>query len=249
MKRLISCIALAVLLAPAPAAAQAEAGSQVYAAYYKIGYADMAEWIAGHFEHEVPVLEQLQDEGIIQNWAIWQHMTGGQYNWRFAAITDDWSKFATFWEEYLGRWEASAKEHFDRALRMIQAHYDEVFDLTEVHFPEDAAPQYMFDSSYQINFADMEEWNANWATVVDPVLTKAMEDGLLAGWAIEGHNTGGRHNWKVLYFFDEWDQMDDLFARLEAAWGAEAALFERSAGMVDSHDDIIWTAVADPTGN
>jgi hypothetical protein len=248
MKRLISCIALAVLLAPAQAAAQAEAGSQVYAAYYKIGYADMAEWIAGHFEYEVPVLEQLRDEGIIQTWAIWQHMTGGEYNWRFAVITDEWSKFDTFWEEYLGRWEESAKEHFDWAGEIIQAHYDEVWDLTEVHFPEDASPQYMYDSSYQISFSDMEEWNANWAALVAPVLNQAMEDGALAGWAIEGHNTGGRHNWKVLYFFDEWDQIDDLFALLEATWGAEPALFEQAAGMVDSHDDVIWQAVPVPGG-
>ncbi len=107
----------------------------------------------------------------------------------------------------------------------------------------------MYDSSYQISFADMEEWNANWGQLVAPVLNQAMENGLLAGWATEGHNTGGRHNWKVLYFFDEWDHMDDLFGRLESAWMAEAALFERSAGMVDSHDDIIWTAVPVPTGN
>jgi len=43
MKRLVSCIVLAILLAPAQLAAQAEAGSKIYAAYYKINYADMAE--------------------------------------------------------------------------------------------------------------------------------------------------------------------------------------------------------------
>jgi len=249
MSRIISCIALAMLLAPTQLAAQAEAGSKVYAAYYKISYADMAEWIAGHFEHEVPILEELQGEGVIQTWAIWQHMTAGEYNWRFAAIADDWAKFDTFWSEFLGRWEERAEEHFDRSGEIIQAHYDEIWDLTEVHFPEDAAPQYMYDSSYQISFSDMEEWNANWSELVTPVLNQGMEDGLLAGWALEGHNTGGRHNWKVLYFFDEWDHIDDLFERLESAWVANPALFERSAAMVDGHDDVIWSAVAVPDSN
>jgi len=249
MTRLISCGLLALLLVPTQLSAQAEAGSHVYAAYYKINYADMAEWVAGHFEHEVPILEQLRDEGIIQNWAIWQHHTGGEYNWRFAAIADEWSKLDTFWEQYLGRMQENASEHFDRAMSLVEAHYDEIWDLSEVNFPDGAAPQYVFDSSYQIRFSNMEEWNAVWSQLVTPVLNQAMEEGLLAGWAIEGHNTGLRHNWKVLYFFDEWDQIDDLFSRLEAAWMAEPALFENAARMVEGHDDVIWSAVAEPAGN
>ena len=119
---------------PSLAAQQAEeqTPTQVYVAYYKISYADLEDWIAVYHEHAVPILQELQDEGVIQGWGVWQHSTGGEYNWRFAVRASDWSQFGQFWEEYLGRlWNQTPDSR-----TMIQAHDDEILDITEVNVPD-----------------------------------------------------------------------------------------------------------------
>ncbi len=103
MHRTFVTTGLALLLAtPSLAAQQAEeqTPTQVYVAYYKVSYADLEDWIAVYHEHAVPILQELQDEGVIQGWGVWQHSTGGEYNWRFAVRASDWSQFGQFWEPF-----------------------------------------------------------------------------------------------------------------------------------------------------
>lgn len=252
MRRTVFAVLALAVLAPFAAAAQEaedQAPVQVYVAYYKIGYADLEEWTSSYFEHSVPILQELQEEGVIQGWNVWQHQTGGEYNWRFAVRTAEWAQLGQFWQEYLGRLMDRAPETFERNTRMIRAHYDEIWNLTAVHIP-DPPPntQYVYDSRYQLSFADMDEWNGTWDEVLAPVLNQAMADGILAGWVLEGHNTGPRYNWKVLYFFEEWDDMDDLFSRLTAAITADPAVWQRVGGMIAAHDDVIWSMVPEPEG-
>lgn len=251
MQRTFMTTGLALLLAtPSLAAQQAEeqTATQVYVANYKLSYADLEDWIAVYHEHTVPILQELQDEGVIQGWGVWQHSTGGEYNWRFAVRASDWSQFGQFWEEYLGRLQNRAPEAFGRTRAMIQAHYDEIWDLTEVNVPDGLNAQYLYDSRFQISFAEMDQWNRIWTEVVSPILNQAMEDGILGGWIFEGHNTGGRYNWKVLYFFEEWDDMDDLFERVFSQLTADSELWQRIGNMMAAHDDVIWESVPNPSG-
>ncbi len=252
MRRTVLAVLTLAVLAPFAAAAQEaeeQETLQVYVAYYKIGYADMEEWIRLYHEVSVPILQELQDEGTIQGWNVWQHQTGGEYNWRFAVRAPQWAQLGQFWEQYLARLAERAPEDFDRSAGMIRAHYDEIWDITAVHIPDpEPATQYVYDARYQLAFTDMDEWNGTWDEVLAPVLDQAMADGVLGGWVLEGHNTGGRYNWKVLYFFEEWDDMDDLFARLTAAITADPAVWQRVAGMIDAHDDVIWSMVPEPEG-
>jgi hypothetical protein len=78
------------------------------------------------------------------------------------------------------------------------------------------------------------------------MLDAAIQDGTLGGWVIESHNTGGRYNWKVLYFFEEWDTIDDFFESVLPRIMGDAALWSRMGGMIQAHDDIIWTSVPNP---
>ncbi len=248
MRRIISSAMAALLLVgPQLAAQQDEEPGQVYVAYHKVSFADMQEWIGIYYEHTVPVLEALQEEGVIQGWNVWQHSTGGEYNWRFGIRATDWSQYSRFWSEFLSRLQEGSPEAFSRSLAMIQAHHDEIWDIDEVHVPDPApAFQYIYDSQFQISFADIEEWNRAWNETAAPILNGAMEDGILGGWVREGHNTGGRYNWKVLYLFEEWDHIDDLFERLVSQLMADAELWQKLGRMVAAHDDIIWTSVPEP---
>jgi hypothetical protein len=252
MRRTVLAVLALAVLAPFIAAAQ-EAEEQepllVYVAYYKIGYADMQEWIGQYHEISVPILQELQDEGNIQGWNVWQHQTGGEYNWRFAVRAPQWAQLGQFWEQYLGRLAERFPEVLDRGGVMVRAHYDEIWDITHVSMTDPApATKYVYDSRYQLSFSDMDEWNGTWDELLAPVLDQAMADGILGGWVLEGHNTGGRHNWKVLYFFEEWDNMDDVFGRLTTAITADPEVWQRFGGLIASHDDVIWSMVPEPEG-
>jgi len=212
-------------------------------ASFKIAYSDVEEWIGIYHEHAVPTLQQLQEEGVITGWAVWQHSTGGEYNWSFAILAEQWDKYDQFWREYLGRLEERSADASARWNAMIQAHEDEIWNITSQHFsdpaPEDA---YLYEALFQVGYDDLDEWNRYWSESVTPILDQAMEDGLLGAWVILGHNTGGRYNWRILYFFEEWDDMDDLFELVLGQIPSDAAIWQQ----IQAHDDVIWAAVPDP---
>ena len=252
MKRILLLgVGLALLLAPQQLAAQEaeEPSSQVYLAFYKVSFADLEEWINGHHTYTVPIMEELRDEGVIQNWGVFQHHTGSEYNWRMAIMVSEWSKFDTFWGEYIERWMERAGEDADRYMAMIQAHYDEIWDINETHVSGGPPAQYMYESFFQVSFSDMEEWNRIWSETAAPALDQAMEDGILSAWSVLGHNTGGRHNVKLVYFHDEWDEMDEFFEHYLGSMAADPEVWQSIGRMIDAHDDVIWAAVPPPTGN
>jgi hypothetical protein len=87
--------------------------------------------------------------------------------------------------------------------------------------PEGLDIAYMYASTFRVSFADMGEWNRLWSEVVAPILEQAMNEGLLGGWVRLEHNTGGPHNSKVLYMFDSWDDIDDLFGATRCRGGKD----------------------------
>jgi len=243
---LVCCALLATSLVVAPSDAVAQDTDDeglVYVAYFKVSYADLEEWIDIYHEHTLPILQQLQEEGVITNWGLQQHSTGGEYNLRFAILAEEWDKYDQFWGEYLGGLEERSEEASARWSAMIQDHNDEIWNITSQHFP-DPAPEiaYLYDSLFQIGYDELDEWNRFWKETVGPILDQAMEDGILGGWVVEGHNTGGRYNWKVLYFFEEWDDMDDMFGLVLGQIPSDAALWKQ----IQAHDDVIWAVVSDP---
>ena len=219
------------------AAQDATDPTHVYEAYYRVSRADLDEWNRLYQEESVPVLTDLQNEGIIQGWDQWQHSTGGEYNIRLSIRTYDWASFERFWDEFLSRRSESAT----RRGRMILAHRDEIWNVNAVNAPADTEIGYLYASTYQVNFPDLEEWNRLWTDVAIPILDEAMDDGLLGGWVLLGHNTGGPHNSKMMYLFENWDGIDDVFESLQETLAEEHAEdWETMNRLRGPHDDIIW---------
>lgn len=231
-------------------AQEAQPPAHAYEAYYKISYGDLEEWNRLFNRYAVPVLTALQNEGVLEGWAHWQHHTGGDYNVRMTVRTFDWTAMDTFWDEYFSRLNESVPAaDFDAWLRMTRAHRDEIWDVASVTVPDGLEAGYMYAAKYQINFADVTEWNGLWRDVAAPALAKLMEEGILGGWVQLTHNTGGSRNSKILYLFEEWDHMDDFFARFQQTVAAEhPAEFQRWGELILAHDDIIWVPAPQPGG-
>lgn len=237
---------LAVLILAAGFEVQAQANSDpvfIYEAYYQVSPADMEAWNDQYFQYAVPLLTQLREEGKIQGWSHWQHQTGGsEYNVRFTVRTHDWPALGSFWSEYLERLQAATPaDEWDASSRMIQAHSDEIWEVVEVNTRPGAEWAYMYAATYRYNFADMGEWNRTWNELAAPVIDQAMEEGLLGGWARLNHHTGGSHNYKVLYLFEDWDHIDDFFQRIMGRMAREHPEAAKAMGkMTMGHNDVIW---------
>lgn len=243
MRRFTLGFALLGLLVPGlllPAALQGQEDPEfVYLAFYRISYGDLDEWNRQYWEYSVPILEDLQEEGVIEGFNQWQHDVGSEYNIRFAVRSYDWASLDTFWSEYLSRLQESNPE--SEGGRMIKAHRDEIWDIGEVHMPEGGVnASHIYSSTFRFNFGDSEEWHRLWSETAAPILAEAMEEGLLGGWVKLNHNTGGPHNSKILYFFEEWDDIDDLFDTFLSDMAQDQDQFQRTMELFQAHDDVIW---------
>ena len=106
---------LAVTATTTPVAAQDDPGAHVYLAYFKVNFDDLEEYLALFQENDVPLLNELVEEGVLTGFGIQQHNTGGEYNIRFAARSNDWNSLGDFWAKYLERYEQRHPADFARA--------------------------------------------------------------------------------------------------------------------------------------
>jgi len=132
---------------------------------------------------------------------------------------------------------------------MIQAHHDEIWDIGFVQFGDNVGPNnHLYAATFNVSFADDQEWQRIWRETVSPIADHAIEEGILNGIVLLTHNTGGAHNSKVLYLFEEWDDIDNwwemFFGMMEEHHPEE---FEATMAMIQEHDDIIWSLP--PSGN
>ncbi len=110
-----------------------------------------------------------------------------------------------------------------------------------MNVPEGLETAYMYAATYHYNFADEAEWYRVWDDAAAPLLDRAMEDGILGGWVTLGHNTGGRHNFKVLFLFEDWDHIDDITEQVLGTMAKESpADYEKSMSTIQGHDDAIY---------
>jgi hypothetical protein len=216
----------------------------VYEAYYRVDFSDLEEWNRLYWTYSVPVLEALRDEGVIEGWSQGQHQTGGDgYNIRFTARTYDWAAIDTFWSEYFSRLqEVTPEAEWAEGGRLIAEHRDAIWDVERQAFVDDPEVTHLYVSTFRVNFSDMSEWDDLWTDVVAPILGEAMSEGILTGWVKLGHNTGGPHNSKVLYLFNGWDNIDDVFGKVLGTLAEEHPdQFARINEIIEAHDDAIWT--------
>ena len=219
---------------------QEQANTRIYVALYNIKYSDIPQWVASYNAVDVPILDALVADGTINAYNMLMHHTGGEYTIRQGLIGDDDTNFDAAWEDYLSRVTAASPAANEQRGRMILAHADEIWDLNVTNLPpEGATTQYAYEIFFQVSFADMERWNGLWADDLLPVLDQSMRDGLLQGYVVQGHNTGGPFNWKVLLLYDEWDDFDEL----EAGFFGAAPLDHPLWTIPMAHRDELWQAL------
>ena len=230
--------ALVAFIVPRAVAQDAPTADRIYTGLYKINYGDMPQFLEDHVNVSVPILDEMVTEGLLVAHNFRTHHTGGEYNIRLGLVVEEGVNFEDVWAAFLGRASERDPEAFARTNRMIQAHMDEIWDIQASNWPSGEETRYVYDAQFQVNFADLAEWNRHWADDVFPHLDRAVDDGMLQGYVVEGHNTGGRFNWKILYLYDEWDVLDELEAMIFAAVPLDHPMWS----MFSAHRDEIWQA-------
>lgn len=219
--------------------------NRVYVAYHQISFGDLQEWIGLYYEHSVPVLDALVEEGVITGYGAHMHSTGGEYNIRqsFRGTSD--TDYQDFWAKYISRLATRDAAASERGNRMITAHRDEIWNIDEANVPDGANAKYLYDAQFQVSFADLEAWSRMWNETFGPALRQAVTDGLLLGWVEESHNTGGRFTWKFISMVEDWDTIDELTAAVFEA----APLDHPIWSMFSAHMDEVWETLPPPAAN
>jgi hypothetical protein len=84
---------------------------------------------------------------------------------------------------------------------------------------------------------------------LSPMVAEEMQEGLVGGWVRLTHHTGGDRNFKVLYMFEDWDDIDDFFRMIQGRMAEEhPAAAQRLSEMMTGHDDGIWVSGAQTGG-
>jgi hypothetical protein len=228
---------VAMLSAPRLAVAQTDS-PRVYIAYFKVDFTDLPAWIENYQEVETPILDGMVEEGILNGFGLTVHDTGGEYNLRMVLLTPDWGSIQDFWTAYYARMPEDA---LGRGESMIRQHTDEIWVMTESNEVEGAGPSTLvYESAWHIAFDQLEEWNANFDRYSRPALQRAMDEGLISGWAKLDHDTGGPWNVKLIYWPTDWDDIDELIAMLVA--GGEQMDPEAMRSAL-GHEDHVWRMV------
>jgi hypothetical protein len=241
IRRLSTLLALCSILS-SPVLGQ-EAPNRIYTALYNIRYSDIPQWTEDYHEHSVPVLEAMVSEGVLNNFNVRMHHTGGEYTIRQGFIAGPDTNYETVWSTYLSRLAEADPVAFERSNRMILAHADEIWNLDVLNIPDGADTRYMYSAMFRVNFADLQAWNQAWADDVFPGLDQAMTDGLLQGYVVQGHNTGGQYNWKIVYLYDDWDSLDDIEARIFSSVPLDRPIWS----MFTAHRDEVWQTLPPPS--
>ncbi|MFN1834953.1 hypothetical protein AB2B38_006805 [Balneola sp. MJW-20] len=241
LKQVLSALVVLLILFGSTGYAQDQSVTEyAYVADFKINYGDMMDWMESHYEYTVPVLNSLQEDGIITGWSVWQHNTGSDYNWRMVFNTSGWANINNFWNTYFERMPAEAMES---SMGMIEAHRDNIYVSAAYQYAEDANIKYAYESQFHINFSDLEAWNEVWAEKMKPVIEGQMSSGNSAGYYIGDHSTGNKYNRIQVYFFEDWDHIDDFNAALMGSMLSDPEEWKTTGSLVQSHDDIIWELV------
>lgn len=239
---------LTLLLAfstPGVAAQDAETPTRVYVSYFQVGYGDLLEWLDLYQEHWAPLLDEAVEEGAIMGHGAQTHNTGGIYNFRLSMRGNQDTNFDRANEAILGRWMERHPESFTRALEMMRSHEDDIWNIDQMSITEGADWQFMYDNLVQLPYSEWLGYTQVWNDAMGELLEEARADGVLAGYVIESHNTGGApFNWKILFLFPDWNSIHELQARMLGAVPMDHPMWANWL----SHKDELWERLP-PAGN
>ena len=235
-KPILLSLVLLLFGAPGITAQQAEPATRVYASYYQVGWGDLAEWLEIYQSDWVPLLQDAVDRGNLTGFGAQIHNTGGIYNFRLSMRGTQDTNFDRVNEAVLGTWMTDNPGSFNRALSFIEGHEDEIWNIDVMETDGAGEWQYMYDNMAEIPYEDWMGFTDVFNEAAGPVLAQAREDGIVSGWVIETHNTGGRFNWKVIILFPEWNDIHELQTRLLTAVPLTHPMWDYWKG----HKDELW---------
>lgn len=245
MKKVAWMPLLVLLAAALPSSAQ-QTPTRVYTSYYEASWGDMLEWMDLYQEHWQPRLQAAVDAGMISGFGAATHNTGGNYNFRLVMQGNQDTNFDRAGEEILFGWMEEDPESFNRMLDLMKGHADEIWNLDAVNLSPNAGGwRFMYENLAEIAYADFFTYPGIFQDAVGPMMDQAMEDGVLAGWIMQSHNTGaGPYNWKVMFLFEEWGDIEEFQARFLTAVPMDHPVWDYFL----SHRDELWEAMP-PSGN
>lgn len=235
-RTMVSTALLAGLAAAGLAAQDGPAPTRLYVALFDVPYPEIGAWVAAHEEYAAPILTELVEEGMIVGFGIRIHNTGGEYSVREVYAGNADTNYHEFWGTYLSRFGERHPDVLARTMGMIRQHDDEIWILEEVQAPNGVGSRYAYEAKFQIDFSDLEAWGEIWRNELFPVADRLIEEGLVRGYVVNGHDTGGPYNWQFVWLFDDWDSMDDAAAAFFEAAPFDHPLWE----MVRAHRDELW---------
>lgn len=227
------------LVASLPIAAQSDQ-PHVYEMYFEIDFPDLPAWIEFYQTHEVPVLERLVEEGVLNDFGVWTHEAGGEYNLRYNIVAPNWAALGDFQDAYFSRMDP---ETLAGALSMVREHTDEIWSIGASNFPEGwEEARLTYEAAYGIGFAGIEQWNTQFQEYARPALERAIDEGMIEAWVSLNHSTGGDYTSKFIYWIEDWDQTDDALAFL-AQTRQELGAEMEGGRVIHRHSDNIWRPV------
>ena len=223
-----------------PAAAQERELQFVRESLFKLSLGDIPAFDAFVNEHVAPILAEMQEAGRIQGYASNTHHTGGEYNYRTTIRFYDWASIDLVVGDLVQGLEASAGSDLNRLQALILSHSDDIWRVDEQNFAEDQGPtNYLYDAVFSVKGNDMPRFLELFESSWRPGLQAGIDAGLLNGYVRMSHAHGGPGNVKLLYFYSDWDSMDDAF-NLIFSTGGERLM--EAVGMVYSHHDNLWVS-------
>lgn len=234
-----------ILLLPLGTSAQDDASTAyVYASYWycKLGPQYDAR-IDEVQETDAEVLKTIQEKGLIQNWGIYKHQTGGR--WRrlqfhiAPTMQGLWDAQEAMGPEYRSRGPAP----YDRA-ELCYAHEDYVWTrVTGSPLDGDGGGEasVAFSTYYVCDPAEEQRADAIVSADFASIMNGLVESGKLVNWAWLEHVIGGEY--RRLYSMTAASHAAMLVARGEMAAamrGDAAERFREFNTICPSHSDYMW---------
>lgn len=100
----------------------------------------------------------------------------------------------------------------------------------------------VYEMYFQVDATDLPAWVEFHRTQEEPVLRSLVEDGILGGYQLWIHDTGGEHNVRYNLLAPNWDALGDFVDAYYARMDPEA--LGGAMSMVREHVDEIWSVGA-----
>ncbi len=220
---------------------EAFSSSLVYLADYDIGYNHMNDWLDMHYDYTIPVLESLEQQEIINGFTIWQHHTGGTYNWRMIIYVTEWKDLDVFWDHFVNN--MIKNEALSKSGEMTNRHTDSIWNQGDGNWNNKQKASLAYESLFEVPFSDLDLWLVTVERTTKPVLDKAIDDGILSGYNVITHHTGSTFNSGIIYYFSNWDDIDEVLDASFQAMVTDNEEWSSMSSIIKKHTDIIWEIV------